>query len=96
MPERYLIEHPPPAPENYAFGFGRRSCPGIHVAEQSMWIAVSNTLAKFIITGAKGADGQEITPEENSSAGFASHPLPFKCTITPRAGCEEWLRVVTE
>ncbi|KAG8724486.1 hypothetical protein FRC09_018088 [Ceratobasidium sp. 395] len=79
MPERYLVDNPPPEPENYAFGFGR-----------------SNTLANFTITKTKDADGQELLPEENYSAGFLSHPAPFKCTITPRAGCEEWLRVVAE
>ncbi|KAG8739605.1 hypothetical protein FRC12_016267, partial [Ceratobasidium sp. 428] len=35
QPERYLVENPPPDPEAYAFGFGRRVCPGIHVAQQS-------------------------------------------------------------
>ncbi|QRV89137.1 cytochrome P450 family protein [Ceratobasidium sp. AG-Ba] len=40
VPERYLVKDPSPDPENYVFGFGRRSCPGIHVAQQSMWIAI--------------------------------------------------------
>lgn len=26
-PERYLVKNPPPEPENYAFGFGRRYVP---------------------------------------------------------------------
>ncbi|KAG9093518.1 hypothetical protein FRC06_011493 [Ceratobasidium sp. 370] len=63
-PERYLVENPPPEPENYAFGFGRRSCPGIHIAQQSMWISVCNTLANFAITKAMDERGVEITPEE--------------------------------
>ncbi|KAG8707789.1 hypothetical protein FRC08_000281 [Ceratobasidium sp. 394] len=93
-PERYLVENPPPEPENYAFGFGRRACPGIHIAQQSMWISISNTLANFMITKAKDENGLEITPEERYSTGIISHPLPFKCSITPREGCEEWLREV--
>ncbi|KAG8711713.1 hypothetical protein FRC09_020456 [Ceratobasidium sp. 395] len=40
MPERYLRENPPPDPENYAFGFGRRICPGMYIAHQSMWISI--------------------------------------------------------
>ncbi|KAG8704592.1 hypothetical protein FRC08_002146, partial [Ceratobasidium sp. 394] len=40
MPDRYLVANPPPDPASYAFGFGRRICPGIHVAQQSIWLAV--------------------------------------------------------
>ncbi|KAG9091724.1 hypothetical protein FS749_016327 [Ceratobasidium sp. UAMH 11750] len=68
-PERYLVENPPPEPENYAFGFGRRICPGLHIAQQSMWISVSNTLANFTITKAKDERGVEITPEERYTNG---------------------------
>ncbi|KAG8694201.1 hypothetical protein FRC09_009998 [Ceratobasidium sp. 395] len=95
-PERYLVENPPPEPESYAFGFGRRACPGVHIAQQSMWTSVSNTLANFMIAKAKDEHGVEITPEERYSNGLISHPLPFKCSITPREGCEEWLRELVE
>ncbi|KAG8683621.1 hypothetical protein FRC08_014176 [Ceratobasidium sp. 394] len=95
-PERYLVANPPPEPENYAFGFGRRICPGIHIAQQSMWISVSNTLANFTITKAKDEDGSEITPEERYSNGIFSHPLPFECSILPREDREGWLREVSE
>ncbi|KAG9090025.1 hypothetical protein FS749_000877 [Ceratobasidium sp. UAMH 11750] len=92
MPERYLAENPPPGPESYAFGFGRRICPGIHIAQQSMWISISNTLANFTITKAKDESGAEITPKEQYSNGLVSHPLPFPCNITPRGGRKEWLQ----
>ncbi|CAE7065561.1 unnamed protein product, partial [Rhizoctonia solani] len=65
VPERFMGENPPPFPENYAFGFGRRICPGMHVAQQSMWLSISNTLANFTITKAKDENGVEIVPEEN-------------------------------
>ncbi|KAG9075892.1 hypothetical protein FRC06_009838 [Ceratobasidium sp. 370] len=94
IPERYLTENPPPGPESYAFGFGRRICPGIHIAQQSMWISVSNTLANFMITKAKDESGVEITPEERYSTGVVSHPLPFSCNITPKDDRKEWLRDV--
>ncbi|QRV78105.1 cytochrome P450 family protein [Ceratobasidium sp. AG-Ba] len=64
MPERFLAPDPPPDPETYTFGFGRRSCPGIHIAQQSMWISISNILANFTITKVKNENGVEITPEE--------------------------------
>ncbi|KAG8703982.1 hypothetical protein FRC09_003840 [Ceratobasidium sp. 395] len=83
MPERYLVANPPPEPENYAFGFGRRICPGIATTQQTLWIAIR----KF-----KDENGVEITPEERYSTDLSSHPLPFVCTITPREGCKEWLQ----
>ncbi|KAG8771280.1 hypothetical protein FRC12_003714 [Ceratobasidium sp. 428] len=91
-PERYLVANPPPDPESYAFGFGRRLCPGIHVAQQLLWLAVSNTLANFNTTKAKDKDGLEVTPEERYTNDIISHPLPFLCCITPRGDCKEWLR----
>ncbi|KAG9080312.1 hypothetical protein FRC06_006798, partial [Ceratobasidium sp. 370] len=66
-PERYLVENPPPDPEEYAFGFGRRACPGIHIAQQSMWISISNTLANFRIDKAKDENGKDIIPAERYS-----------------------------
>ncbi|QRV92903.1 cytochrome P450 family protein [Ceratobasidium sp. AG-Ba] len=92
MPERFLVENPPPDPENYAFGFGRRSCPGMHIAQQSMWISISNLLANFTITKSKDANGQDIIPQELYTNGTVSHPKPFVCTITPDDGCKEWLQ----
>ncbi|QRV89149.1 cytochrome P450 family protein [Ceratobasidium sp. AG-Ba] len=95
-PERYLVDNPPPEPENYAFGFGRRACPGIHIAQQSMWMSISNILANFTINKARDEHGKEITPEEKYFAGVISHPMPFKCSILPRKGCEEWLQELDE
>ncbi|CAE6437060.1 unnamed protein product [Rhizoctonia solani] len=91
IPERFMGENPPPFPENYAFGFGRRICPGMHVAQQSMWLSVSNILVNFTITKAKDENGAEIVPEENYTNDIISHPLPFKCHIQPRLGREKWL-----
>ncbi|QRV74366.1 cytochrome P450 family protein [Ceratobasidium sp. AG-Ba] len=69
-PERYLVNNPPPEPESYVFGFGRRICPGLHIAQQSMWITISNTLFNFNITKAKDENGQEITPEGRYTTGI--------------------------
>ncbi|QRV89148.1 cytochrome P450 family protein [Ceratobasidium sp. AG-Ba] len=69
-PERYLVNSPSPEPESYVFGFGRRICPGLHIAQQSMWITISNTLANFNIAKAKDENGQEITPEGGYTTGI--------------------------
>ncbi|EIW84794.1 cytochrome P450 [Coniophora puteana RWD-64-598 SS2] len=47
----------------YAFGFGRRICPGRHFASGSSWIAMANILASFSIGKAKDAAGNPIDCE---------------------------------
>jgi cytochrome P450 len=55
-PERFLSrsEDPKlnPDPRRYAFGFGRRSCPGQFLAEDVLFIAIVTTLAVFYIAPA--------------------------------------------
>ncbi|QRW10511.1 cytochrome P450 family protein [Ceratobasidium sp. AG-Ba] len=46
-PERYLQEKPNLDPRKYIFGFGRRVCPGIHIAYDSTFINCAGLLAVF-------------------------------------------------
>ncbi|KNZ77801.1 O-methylsterigmatocystin oxidoreductase [Termitomyces sp. J132] len=45
------------------FGFGRRKCPGRHLAEDSLWIAIATILATVSIKRAIDGDGKEIIPD---------------------------------
>jgi len=45
------------------FGFGRRLCPGRHLALDSMWLSIVCILATFDIQKARDAQGNEITPK---------------------------------
>ncbi|KAJ8520739.1 hypothetical protein ONZ45_g2484 [Pleurotus djamor] len=66
------------------FGFGRRICPGRHLAAASLWIAVATVLSTLDIGKVKDENGVEITPEvgfetglnryEDLSATALSHP----------------------
>ncbi|KAG9092434.1 hypothetical protein FS749_015754 [Ceratobasidium sp. UAMH 11750] len=49
LPSRYLQPTPEPDPRKYIFGFGRRVCPGIHVAYDSTFIHCAGLLAVFDI-----------------------------------------------
>lgn len=49
-PERYLKPSPELDPREFAFGFGRRICPGSDFAFQSMWILAASILWGFEIT----------------------------------------------
>ncbi|TFY62176.1 hypothetical protein EVG20_g6799 [Dentipellis fragilis] len=76
---------PPPDPRSYVFGFGRRSCPGINLADALVYIMVVTTLAVFDISPALDENQMPIIPEVEYSTGAVSHPRPFRCNITPRS-----------
>jgi cytochrome P450 len=42
------------------WGFGRRVCPGRHLAEASMWSAIVSMLAIFKFSKAKDENGRDI------------------------------------
>ncbi|THH13653.1 hypothetical protein EW146_g6595 [Bondarzewia mesenterica] len=48
-------------PREYLFGFGRRICPGIHLADASMWLACASVLAAFDIRPYM-KDGKPVLP----------------------------------
>ncbi|CAE6392532.1 unnamed protein product [Rhizoctonia solani] len=83
-PERYLGDEPAPDPATYGFGFGRRVCPGSHIALQSLWLVISNILVNFDISKFRTPDGEVITPTEEYTSGILSRPLPFKNSIKAR------------
>ncbi|KAG1756031.1 cytochrome P450 [Suillus lakei] len=71
-------------PRTICFGFGRRICPGLHLADASIWISTAMSLAVFDISKVV-ENGVEITPEVDPLSGSISHPKPFKCSIKPRS-----------
>lgn len=50
--------------DHFNYGFGRRLCPGIHVAEQSLYIVISRVLWGFNI---KAKDGHELDMSSKTS-----------------------------
>ncbi|KAG1855197.1 cytochrome P450 [Suillus subalutaceus] len=63
-PERFLAKNgkePEMEPRTACFGFGRRICPGLHLADASIWISTAMTLAVFDISKVV-ENGVEITP----------------------------------
>ncbi|KAJ7106251.1 cytochrome P450 [Mycena epipterygia] len=87
-PERFLLDgipNPAVRDPDAAFGFGRRICPGRHMARSSIWITVASILATFNIDKAVDEAGHVIEPTFEYMAGLISAPLPFKCSITPRS-----------
>ncbi|KAJ6597635.1 cytochrome P450, partial [Mycena vulgaris] len=72
-------------PETAAFGFGRRICPGRHLASSSLWLTIASILATLDINKAVDENGKVVEPSYEYSSGLVFSPLPFKCSITPRS-----------
>ncbi|KAJ7688262.1 cytochrome P450 [Mycena rosella] len=83
-PERFLLDDAARDPDT-AFGFGRRRCPGRHMAALSLWITIASILATFNIEKAVDDAGHIIEPRHEYVSGLVSTPLPFQCTIIPRS-----------
>ena len=85
-PERFL-ETTNPKLQSFTihFGFGRRICPGMHIANQSIFIVMVRLLWAFNILPAVGADGMPIIPpDDNFVSGLITRPVPFPCAFEAR------------
>ena len=80
------------------FGYGRRICPGRHVARNSLWIAVARLLWAFDIQPELTSAGEPVPVDTKGTDGLVTKPLPFKARFCPRGdwvekvvkGCNTW------
>ncbi|KAJ7163973.1 cytochrome P450 [Mycena crocata] len=68
-----------PNPRKFAFGYGRRVCPGKDLADDAVFIFAAMTLAMFNIRTNKS------TTKIGYTSSLLSHPQPFACDIVPRS-----------
>ncbi|KAL1722891.1 cytochrome P450 [Schizophyllum commune] len=71
-------------PSLYAFGFGRRICPGRHMALSSVWHAIASILRVYNIEKAKRPDGTVIEPVREYKSSLLYSPEHFECQYVPR------------
>ncbi|KAJ8583396.1 cytochrome P450 [Rhizopogon salebrosus TDB-379] len=85
-PERFLHEDGSLTDDTMqlGFGWGRRICVGRHVANSSLWIAMTSFLAAFSVHKAIDEHGKEIPVIPKFSTGIIIHPETFPCRIVPR------------
>ncbi|RDB29712.1 hypothetical protein Hypma_013789 [Hypsizygus marmoreus] len=86
-PDRHIARDGKPTqrdPRTVCFGYGRRVCPGMYLAETSLFAAISMSFTVFDVSKAV-ENGVEITPVHTNTSGIISYPEPFKCTIKPRS-----------
>ncbi|KAI0768206.1 cytochrome P450 [Trametes elegans] len=86
-PERFLESNDPRLQDfELPFGFGRRICVGMHLAQNSLFISISRVLWAFDILPELGADGQPLLPDPWSfTDGFNSKPTQFQCILKARS-----------
>ncbi|KAJ3575773.1 hypothetical protein NP233_g871 [Leucocoprinus birnbaumii] len=78
-------------PADVIFGFGRRTCPGSHVALYTVFMMAAHILATFDIVGVMDVHGAVRTPSLDwpGPPDFViCAPLPFECKFVPRHGSE--------
>uniref|UniRef100_A0A8H8CER6 Cytochrome P450 n=1 Tax=Psilocybe cubensis TaxID=181762 RepID=A0A8H8CER6_PSICU len=84
-PERFLDagvgKNTNPDPRQFAYGFGKRACPGAHFAETAMLLVMSAILIRFRV-GVESSIAIHIRPE--FTTGITSHIKPFPIQIIPR------------
>ncbi|KAF5349119.1 hypothetical protein D9756_009494 [Leucocoprinus leucothites] len=90
QPERFLDEKGQlnrnmRDPADVAFGFGRRVCPGTHVALYNLFMVATHVLSVFNIEYAVDeTTGQVKTPSMDWPDLVVCPPLPFDCKFVPR------------
>ncbi|THV00190.1 cytochrome P450 [Dendrothele bispora CBS 962.96] len=95
LPDRFLDEMDQPSFQfqdakqhgHNTFGFGKRICIGLNMANQSLFINMASILWAFNISNAETLNGQPITSFERNFVkddGITAQPMPFKCKISPR------------
>jgi cytochrome P450 len=102
---RSLTNADPRERVNYAFGTGRRLCPGVHIAENSLFIVAAKVLWAFDIKPPLDDNGDEIpldTTHEAYEKSAIVVPKPFKLRFIPRNPHrekvirEEWAKAEAE
>ncbi|GJJ13525.1 hypothetical protein Clacol_007779 [Clathrus columnatus] len=94
-PERFLRHgdhQPEPDPSGMGvFGFGRRACPGDHIAEKVIGIELASLFAVFNFAPPKDNDGNDIDLTYATIPGseFILHTPHYPCSITVRSKIAE-------
>ncbi|RPD62683.1 CyP450 monooxygenase [Lentinus tigrinus ALCF2SS1-6] len=89
IPERFLkdgnLNSDAPDPARFAFGYGRRICPGRYFADNSLFINIAMVLHTFNVTPPVDKNGEPIHIELKMAEGLICYPEDCRCTIKPRS-----------
>lgn len=84
----YINAADPEQRDHWAYGSGRRICPGIHLAERNLFLAIAKLLWAFRIQPKETARGRpipvDVDPKTGYSEGFLHCPKPFQAEFRVR------------
>ncbi|PBK86350.1 cytochrome P450 [Armillaria gallica] len=87
-PERHIQEcvgRTATDPATYAFGFGRRVCPGRHLGENNLFLLISGIMATVNIEKPKDPSGRELPFDPNYKSGLVTFPEHYEVEFTCRS-----------
>lgn len=84
---QYVGQADPNKRDHWSFGGGRRICPGMHLAENSLFMLCAKFLWAFEPRPALNAQGVEeacAITDDSYEPGTTTLPKPFRCRLVPR------------
>lgn len=81
-PERYSRNEPDPG--TVAFGYGRRVCPGWHLADATVFLSITQLLAVFNITKKVDEHGRDMESKMEANPGLTARTVNSVYNIVPR------------
>jgi cytochrome P450 len=85
-PERFLGPTPAPDPRAYAFGFGRRRCPGASLVEDSLWLLLAALVHAFDVAPERDDEGGEVGRAVSYDNPVFRTPSDFPVVLRVRPG----------
>lgn len=71
--------------DHFTFGAGRRNCPGVHIAHNSLFINIARLFWAFNIRKSVDENGNDIEPSTAAQPGFLLTPVKFPCKLEVRS-----------
>ncbi|KAI0631991.1 cytochrome P450 [Trametes polyzona] len=88
-PERFIrdgkIDGTVLDPSAYAFGYGRRLCPGRYLANDALFMVAASALHTFRFGPPRDEQGKPIKIDYQQAHGFISYPEDRRFTVEPRS-----------
>ncbi|KAL1625856.1 hypothetical protein SLS56_007175 [Neofusicoccum ribis] len=76
--------------DHYGYGSGRRICPGMHLAERTMWRMTAKLLWAYDIVPAVDAAGNEVPIDVDAyEDGIINQPKPYAVQFRARSAAHE-------